>query len=117
MALSTAPIHPIKPGIRPRPMDVEEIFGENVFWDKELASRLSKSAYQQLRATIDKRKPLSPELADAIADAMKEWAITKGATHYTHWFQPLTGRTAEKHDSFITPNEGGGAISTFSGKT
>lgn len=116
MALTTAPVHPLKANNRPRPMDVEEIFGENVFWDKELASRLSKSAYKQLRATIDNRKPLSPDLADAIADAMKEWAITKGATHYTHWFQPLTGRTAEKHDSFITPNEGGGAISTFSGK-
>lgn len=116
MASTTATLSPVISNGHSRPLDVEDIFGENVFWHKEMAARLPKATYKQLRATIDNRQPLPLDLADAIATAMKEWAIAKGATHYTHWFQPLTGRTAEKHDSFITPNEGGGAIASFSGK-
>jgi glutamine synthetase len=96
--------------------DVEAIFGENVFWYKEMKARLPKSVYKRLRATIEEGAPLSDDVADAIAMAMKEWAVERGATHYTHWFQPLTGRTAEKHDSFVTPNEGDGAVAEFSGK-
>lgn len=99
----------------PVPFDIESIFGENVFWYKEMKARLPKSVYKKLRATIEQSEPLPLDVADAIAMAMKEWAVEKGATHYTHWFQPLTGRTAEKHDSFVTPNEGDGAISEFSG--
>ena len=96
-------------------MDVEKIFGENTFGIEQMKSRLSKSAFKRIMATIQKSEPLSPDVADDVAQAMKEWAIEKGATHYTHWFQPLTGMTAEKHDSFITPNKGGGAVAEFSG--
>src|SRR5690606_27470027 len=74
------------------------------------------SVYRRLVATIEKGEPIDESVADAIALAMKEWACERGATHFTHWFQPLTGRTAEKHDSFITPNAGGGAVAEFSGK-
>ncbi len=98
------------------PMDVEKIFGQNTFGLSEMKSRLPKSVYKQLLATIQDGEPINVEAADAIALAIKEWAVEHGATHYTHWFQPLTGRTAEKHDSFITPNEGGGAVAEFSGK-
>lgn len=97
-------------------MDVERIFGQNTFGLSEMKARLPKAVYKQLLATIRDGEPINVETADAIALAMKEWAVEHGATHYTHWFQPLTGRTAEKHDSFITPNEGGGAIAEFSGK-
>ncbi len=97
-------------------MDIEKIFGENTFGLDTMKSRLPKSAYKSLMATLDKGAPIAPEVADAVAMAMKEWAMEKGATHFTHWFQPLTGGTAEKHDSFITPNKGGGAIAEFSGK-
>ena len=96
-------------------MDVEEIFGENTFGLEAMKSRLPKAAYKSIVATIEQGEPLDPAIADTVALAMKEWALEKGATHYTHWFQPLTGRTAEKHDSFITPNKGGGAIAEFSG--
>lgn len=96
-------------------MDVERIFGQNTFGLAEMKARLPKSVYKHLLATIRDGEPINVEVADAIALAMKEWAVEHGATHYTHWFQPLTGRTAEKHDSFITPNEGGGAIAEFSG--
>ncbi len=98
------------------PMDVEKIFGQNTFGLSEMKARLPKSVYKHLLATIQDGEPINVEVADAIALAMKEWAVEHGATHYTHWFQPLTGRTAEKHDSFITPNEGGGAMAEFSGK-
>ena len=97
------------------PMDVEQIFGENTFGLEAMKSRLPKAAYKSIVATIEQGEPLDPDIADTVALAMKEWALEKGATHYTHWFQPLTGRTAEKHDSFITPNKGGGAIAEFSG--
>jgi glutamine synthetase len=97
-------------------MDVEEIFGENTFGLAEMRARLPKQVFKALVATIEKGTELDGTLADAVAIAMKEWAIEKGATHFTHWFQPLTGSTAEKHDSFITPNVGGGATAEFSGK-
>jgi glutamine synthetase len=102
-------------GSRVAAFDIQEIFGEKVFWYKQMKARLPKAVYKKLRATIEKGDPLPEDVADAIAMAMKEWAVEHGATHYTHWFQPLTGRTAEKHDSFITPNEGGGAGAEFSG--
>ncbi len=101
---------------KPQPMDIERIFGENVFSLEEMKNRLPRKVYESLVATIEKGEPLSPEIADTVALAMKEWAIEKGATHFTHWFQPLTGMTAEKHESFITPNRGGGAIAVFSGR-
>ncbi|MEQ9103305.1 MAG: glutamine synthetase III [Rhodothermales bacterium] len=100
---------------RSHPMDIERIFGENSLTLEELKARLPKSVFKSLKATIETGHPLDHEIADTVAMAMKEWAIERGATHYTHWFQPLTGNTAEKHDSFITPNHGGGAIAQFSG--
>ena len=97
-------------------MDVTQIFGTNVFNDEVMRKRLPKDTYQLLKKTIDKEIPLPPEVADVVASAMKDWAIERGATHYTHWFQPLTGRTAEKHDSFISHTTQGGVIMEFSGK-
>ncbi|HUP88368.1 MAG TPA: glutamine synthetase III [Longimicrobiales bacterium] len=81
-----------------------------------MKARLPKNVYKALLGTIDSGTELDPSLADAVAIAMKEWALEKGATHFTHWFQPLTGATAEKHDSFVTPNVGGGAVAEFSGR-
>lgn len=98
-------------------INVTEIFGENVFNDKVMVERLPKKVYKELRKTIDEGKGLDPMIAEVVANAMKDWAIEKGATHYTHWFQPLTGTTAEKHDSFIqAPNPDGTTIMEFSGK-
>ena len=91
------------------------IYGSNVFGPAEQRQRLPKSAFRQLQATIDRGEPLDSGLADSVALAMKDWALEKGATHYTHWFQPLTGSTAEKHDSFYAP-EDGTAIAHFNGK-
>jgi len=99
-----------------RPFDIEKIFGENTFGIAEMRDRLPKQVFAKLMDTIESGTELDPSVADAVAIAMKEWATEKGATHYTHWFQPLTGLTAEKHDSFITPNVGGGATAQFSGK-
>ncbi len=98
------------------PLNIEQIFGENTFGLEQMKSRLPRNVYRSLLATIEKGEPLDSGIADAVAMAMKEWAVEKGATHFTHWFQPLTGYTAEKHDSFITPNKGGGAVAEFSGK-
>lgn len=95
---------------------ITDIFGENTLTVSGLKERLPKSAWEGLSQTIEEGKEINPKVADAVALAMKEWATEKGATHFTHWFQPLTGATAEKHDSFITPNQGGGAVSEFSGK-
>ncbi|MFQ5569204.1 MAG: glutamine synthetase III [Rhodothermales bacterium] len=103
-------------GERKKPMDIEKIFGENTFGLDEMRNRLSRSAYESIVATMEKGEPIDPEVAEIVAQAMKEWAIERGASHFTHWFQPLTGFTAEKHDSFITPNKGGGAVAKFSGK-
>ena len=98
-------------------VNVAEIFGEDVFNDSVMQQRLPKKTYKELKKTIEEGKELSLEVADVIAHEMKEWAIEKGATHYTHWFQPLTGVTAEKHDSFITaPMPNGKVLMSFSGK-
>ncbi len=97
-------------------LTVPEFFGENVFDDRQMKARLSEKVYNSIRKTIDEGKQLDISLANAVALAMKDWAIEKGATHYTHWFQPMTGVTAEKHDSFITPAPDGGVIMEFSGK-
>jgi glutamine synthetase len=91
-------------------------FGANVFNVAVQLERLPKEVFKQLQATLDGGQPLNTELADAVAKEMREWAMEKGATHFTHWFQPLTGSTAEKHDSFYTPVGDGTALSEFSGK-
>lgn len=99
------------------PINVAEIFGEDVFNDTVMQERLPKKVYKDLKKTIEEGKELDPATADVIAHEMKEWAIEKGATHYTHWFQPLTGVTAEKHDSFISaPLPSGKVLMSFSGK-
>jgi len=96
-------------------VNISEIYGENAFTLKTMKEVLPKPIYKKLSATVKKGKILENDIADVVADAMKNWAITKGATHYTHWFQPLTGSTAEKHDSFIDPDGEGGVILNFSG--
>ena len=95
---------------------VSEIFGSMVFNDSVMRERLPKETYKALQKTIKDGKHLELSLANIVATAMKDWAIEKGATHYTHWFQPMTGITAEKHDSFITPTDNGRVIMEFSGK-
>ncbi len=95
---------------------VPEYFGSLVFDDRQMRARLSSKVYASLRKTIDEGKKLDPKVAESVAQAMKEWALEKGATHFTHWFQPLTGVTAEKHDSFISPSPDGSVIMEFSGK-
>ena len=95
---------------------VKDYFGCNVFDDREMKANLPANVYQSLKKTIDEGAALDVSVANYVAEAMKEWALKKGATHYTHWFQPLTGITAEKHDSFITPSPDGGVIMEFSGK-
>lgn len=98
-------------------VNVVEIFGENVFNDSVMQARLPKKVYKELKQTIEEGKELTLEIADVVAHEMKEWAIEKGATHYSHWFQPLTGVTAEKHDAFITaPKSDGKVLMSFSGK-
>ena len=91
-------------------------FGSLVFDDRVMKATLSAKVYQKLRKTIDEGSRLDPVVAEAVAAAMKTWAIEHGATHFTHWFQPLTGITAEKHDSFISPASDGRIIPEFSGK-
>ncbi len=95
---------------------IENVFGSNVFNDTTMRERLPKPVYRKLKETIEKDMELDSEMAGAVAHAMKEWALEKGATHYSHWFQPMTGITAEKHDSFITPIGDGGVMMEFSGK-
>jgi glutamine synthetase len=97
-------------------VDAAEIFGSNVFSDRVMRERLPKDTYKALKETIERGATLTIEVANVVANAMKDWAIEKGATHYTHWFQPLTGKTAEKHDSFIAPTADGGVVMEFSGK-
>ena len=98
-------------------INVKEIFGCDVFNDSVMQDRLPKKVYRELKKTIEEGKELSMEIADVVAHEMKEWAIEKGATHYCHWFQPLTGVTAEKHDAFVTaPREDGKVLLSFSGK-
>ena len=96
-------------------MKVSEVYGSMVFGDSAMRERLPKEVYKRLRKTIDDGKSLDPEIAGVVANAMKDWAISLGATHFTHWFQPMTGVTAEKHDSFISLSPSG-IIMEFSGK-
>ena len=96
--------------------NLNELFGIDVFNDAVMQQRLPKDTYKALKKTIVDGRRLDPQLAAIVAHAMKEWAVERGVTHYTHWFQPMTGITAEKHDSFITPQEGGKMILSFSGK-
>src|SRR5210317_132101 len=93
-----------------------DCFGESVFGLKTMRNYLSEKAYKSLASTICSGKTLDPKIADEVADAMKTWAVEKGATHFTHWFQPLTGATAEKHDSFAMPDREGECMMAFSGK-
>ena len=95
---------------------VTDFFGSKVFDDRVMKATLSAKVYNSLKKTIDQGEKLDISVANAVADAMKDWAVKNGATHYTHWFQPLTGITAEKHDSFISPSPDGGVIMEFSGK-
>ena len=97
-------------------LNVPEIFGSDVFNEATMRQRLPRDVYQAWRTCIDTGAELRRETANAIAAAMKDWAIEKGATHFTHWFQPMTGITAEKHDSFISPTGDGRVIMEFSGK-
>ena len=95
---------------------VEEIFGSKVFDESVMREKLAKDTYRELEKTIRDGKQLNIKIANAVAHAMKEWALEQGATHYTHWFQPMTGVTAEKHDGFINPDKDGKVIMEFSGK-
>ena len=97
-------------------LPVNQVFGANVFSPAVQRQRLAADVFKRLQETLDEGQTLDADLADAVAAAMKEWAMEKGATHYTHWFQPLTGSTAEKHDSFYGPTGDGAAIAEFSGK-
>lgn len=96
--------------------NLQQVFGCNVFSKAIMKERLSKDTYKKLLRTLDLNEELIPEVAEIVASVMKDWAIEKGATHYTHWFQPMTGKTAEKHDSFIEPTGDGRVIMEFSGK-
>ncbi len=98
------------------PLSITDIYGSNVFNLKVMKEYLSDKAFQSLSATIREGGKLNPAIADEVAEAMKKWAISKGATHFSHWFQPLTGLTAEKHEAFIEPDGNGGVVLTFSGK-
>jgi glutamine synthetase len=95
---------------------IAELFGTDAFTEKVMRERLPKNIYKSFKRTLDGEIPLDPAVADVIANAMKDWAIEKGATHYCHWFQPMTGVTAEKHDAFISPTQDGSVIMEFSGK-
>ena len=97
-------------------MNIPEIYGSLVFNDKVMRERLPKDVYKKLKNTIKNSRHLDIDIANIVANAMKEWAIENGATHYTHWFQPMTGITAEKHDSFINPDGNGNVVMEFSGK-
>ena len=97
-------------------MNIPELYGSKVFNDRVMRDKLPKDVYKALRKTIERNSHLDKEIANTVAVAMKEWAIEQGATHFTHWFQPMTGHTAEKHDSFISPIDNGEVIMEFSGK-
>src|SRR6201996_6196898 len=103
------------PEIKTPSLKISDFFGVNVFDIKKMKELLSKEAYQSIVNSIEKGEPIPRDMAEQVATAMKSWAMSKGATHYTHWFQPLTGTTAEKHDAFFEPTADGGAIEVFSG--
>mgnify|MGYP000119830613 CR=1 FL=1 len=94
--------------------NVPELFGSMVFNETVMRERLPKDVYKKLKQTMREGTAIDAEVAPVVATAMKDWALSKGATHYTHWFQPLTGITAEKHDSFISPTDDGGVVMEFS---
>ncbi|MGM9527681.1 MAG: glutamine synthetase III, partial [Oscillospiraceae bacterium] len=96
--------------------ELPDNFGSNVFNDSVMKERLPKETYRALKKTISEGTHLELDVANVVANAMKDWAVSKGVTHFTHWFQPMTGITAEKHDSFINPDSHGGALMEFSGK-
>ena len=95
---------------------MKELFGSLVFNDAAMRETLSPEVYSALKSTAEQGRPLDPSLADAVAAGMRDWAMARGATHYTHWFQPMTGVTAEKHEAFLEVQPGGGMIPDFSGK-
>ncbi len=95
---------------------IPDLYGSLVFNDKVMREKLPKDVYKALRKTIDNNTHLELDVANSVAVAMKEWAVENGATHFTHWFQPMTGTTAEKHDSFINPDDKGQVIMEFAGK-
>lgn len=97
-------------------MSIQDDFGSLVFNAKTMSKYLSSETYQSLLATMHNGTDLNPSIADEVAEGMKNWAMDHGATHFTHWFQPLNGTTAEKHDSFFNPDYDGGVIASFSGK-
>ena len=103
------------PEVKPPSSKISDFYGMNVFDKKKMKDFLSKEAFQSLNDSINFGQPLHREVSEQVASAMKAWAMGKGATHYTHWFQPLTGTTAEKHDSFFEPTPDGSAIEHFSG--
>ena len=106
---------PVADADRHDPQLLERTFGRQVFGLRQMRSSLESEVFKQLLSTIENGEPLDPSIADQVAEAMKEWALARGATHYTHWFQPLTGRTAEKHDSFLKVRKDGRAITEFGG--
>ncbi len=111
-----AHIQPLNKNINYEKEPLEDIFGYLVFDEEAMRSRMPAHVFKRLQATIKQGISLEPEVADAVANTMKEWAVANGATHYTHWFQPMTGHTAEKHDAFLMPAGGGRIINEFSGK-
>ena len=111
-AINTAPVTPCEK----KTQKTDELFGCHVFGLSTMRKRLPKDVYRKLAKTIRDGERLNPEIADVVANAMKDWAIEMGATHYTHWFHPMTGLTAEKHDAFLSPAADGQVISEFSGK-
>jgi glutamine synthetase len=113
--LTPTPLVPSKNGSSTVPPRVDAIFGSDTFSRAIMRQRLPKEVYRSLLQTVDRGEPLDPEVASVVAATMKDWAIENGATHFTHWFQPLTGQTAEKHDSLITPDGQGGVVFNFSG--
>ncbi len=96
--------------------DADALFGRDVFGLDAMRRRLPRDVYRTLEKTVREGTRLDPKIADVVANAMKDWAMERGATHYTHWFQPMTGLTAEKHDAFLSPAANGHGISEFSGK-
>ena len=99
-----------------KPVHVADVFGSLAFNDQVQQARLPKPVYKSLRQTVTHGKPLDIDTADAVATALKDWAVEHGASHFTHWFQPMTGITAEKHDSFYNPTGDGRALAEFGGK-
>ena len=110
--MSSPSDYPTPPSLADR---IDEIFGRDVFSAKVMRQRLPKEVFRSLQRTIDKGEPLDPQVANVVAATMKDWAIENGATHFTHWFQPLTGATAEKHDSLVSPDGAGGVVFNFTG--